>query len=178
MLNRIFVATCLFAGAAFADNVMHPSTPILDRPTLMSPACGHVPPSRTATFIPKDTTTQGNWKSVNGTEGAIVLGDSASTPALVTVATAGSTTYNGRTEKIEILDSAANVLDSRTLTAFRAGQFQSDVERRRRRALLPLAHTFTPGRPRTTAPARVRPAPRLPGPDMLPLPQSPNENTP
>jgi hypothetical protein len=42
------------------------------------------PSSSSATFVKLDATTQGNWRGVYGSEGYIVVGDSASNPAYVT----------------------------------------------------------------------------------------------
>jgi hypothetical protein len=52
---------------------------------------GSPPPA--ATFVKTDTTTQGNWKSAYGSQGAIVVGDSSVLPAYAAVSTAGSGTF-------------------------------------------------------------------------------------
>jgi hypothetical protein len=137
-------------------------------------------PSATAAFLGKDTATQGNWKSAYGSEGGIVMGDTAVLPAYATVTPVGHTTgvWNpgtadrrallkrasatdrvagfwtsfsnfsvalnftdnrthrvalyaldwdnyggGRTQTIEVLDTDGNVLDTRALTGFQAGQY-------------------------------------------------------
>ena len=47
-------------------------------------------PSSTVTFVKTDNTTAGNWKSVYGTEGYNVVGDTASYPSYVSVTPAGN----------------------------------------------------------------------------------------
>ena len=49
--------------------------------------------SGTAAFVKTDTTTQGNWKSVYGAQGAIVLGDSSSLPSFATITPAANQSY-------------------------------------------------------------------------------------
>jgi hypothetical protein len=51
------------------------------------------PPTGTAAFAKTDTTTQGTWKSVYGSQGANVIGDSASYPSYVTATPSGNANY-------------------------------------------------------------------------------------
>src|SRR5579871_6722017 len=47
----------------------------------------------TATFLPLDTTTTGNWVGVYGHDGFIIPNDASSPPAYATVTSSGATAY-------------------------------------------------------------------------------------
>jgi len=50
---------------------------------------GSAPPSGTAAFVEQDSTTQGNWQGVYGTDGYVVIGDLTSNPSYVTPVASG-----------------------------------------------------------------------------------------
>jgi subtilisin family serine protease len=54
---------------------------------------GGAPAGNMATFLKSDTTTSGTWRGVYGSEGANVIGDTASYPSYVTVTPAGNSAY-------------------------------------------------------------------------------------
>ncbi len=94
---------------------------------------GGSPHAGTASFVRTDTTTGGSWKGVYGADGYNVINDTASYPAYVSATPSGNAvalylldwdTYNGgRTERVDILDSNNNVLDSRNVSGFVNGQY-------------------------------------------------------
>jgi hypothetical protein len=55
-----------------------------------------------AAFVKTDTTTQGSWKSVYGSQGANVIGDSASYPSYVTVTPSGNSYWLGATSTTDV----------------------------------------------------------------------------
>jgi len=59
-------------------------------------------PLGSAVFVKTDTTTQGSWKSVYGSQGANVIGDSASYPSYVTVAPSANATYLWAASTIDV----------------------------------------------------------------------------
>ncbi len=51
------------------------------------------PPSATASFIKSDTTTQGNWENVYGSQGYDIVGEPSSLPSYASVTPSGSSVY-------------------------------------------------------------------------------------
>jgi outer membrane protein assembly factor BamB len=78
--NQVTVTGGNSAPASASDTAVVVTSPILPGP---GPAA----------FVKTDTTTQGSWKSVYGSQGANVIGDSASYPSYVTVTPSHNATY-------------------------------------------------------------------------------------
>ncbi|MCU1262350.1 MAG: putative glycosyl hydrolase [Bryobacterales bacterium] len=86
------------------------------------------PPS--ATFVKADTSTQGNWRSVYGTEGYSVIGDSASIPSYaVAPAPSGNLSYMwaASTSDVRGLQKASNPSDRIASTWYSPTSFTIDL---------------------------------------------------
>ncbi len=69
-----------------------------------------VTPTSTATFVGEDTTTQGNWVGVYGSEGYTIAGNASSYPAFAQVSVSGETNYTwaASTSDVRALQTASN----------------------------------------------------------------------
>ena len=71
------------------------------------------PPTTSATFVKADTTTQGSWRSVYGTDGYIVIGDNSSNPAYASPVASGNQAYTwaSSTSDVRAVQKASNPSD-------------------------------------------------------------------
>jgi hypothetical protein len=91
---------------------------------------GSAPPATTATaaFVGADTTTQGSWKGVHGSDGYNVIDDAVSYPAYAQVAPSGQLDYTwaASTTDLRALQKAASTTD-RLAAAWYGATFSIDV---------------------------------------------------
>ena len=85
--------------------------------------------SNSAAFVKTDTTTQGSWKGVYGTNGYNVIDDTVSYPAYVTVTPAGQSNYvwAGSTSDVRALQKALSSTDRIAATWYTSGSFTIDL---------------------------------------------------
>jgi hypothetical protein len=90
---------------------------------------GSSPPLATATFVKTDTSTSGSWKGAYGTDGYIVMGDTASTPAYATVTPSGNLSYTwaGSTSDSRALQKATSPTDRIAACWYNSTPFSIDL---------------------------------------------------
>jgi hypothetical protein len=86
------------------------------------------PPPVSATFLRVDTTTQGNWKGVHGSDGYQIINDTSAYPAYAQVAvTGGAYTWMTSTSDVRASRKAASATDRIASTWFATTGFTFDV---------------------------------------------------
>jgi hypothetical protein len=85
--------------------------------------------SGTATFVTLDTTTQGNWKGVYGSNGYNIINNSVAYPSYVTVTPSGvsATTWVGSSTDVRALLKAASSTDRIAATWYNSSSFLIDM---------------------------------------------------
>src|SRR6202022_3329975 len=87
------------------------------------------PGTGTATFVTLDTTTQGNWKGVYGSNGYNVINDRVAYPSYVTVTPSGVNAYTwaGSSTDVRALLKAASSTDRIAATWYNTSPFLIDM---------------------------------------------------
>jgi len=83
----------------------------------------------TASFVRMDTTTQGNWRSMYGVDGHVVIGDNSSNPSYVSPAVIGAATYvwANSTPDVRALQKGSNPADRIAGTWYGTTPFTIDL---------------------------------------------------
>jgi hypothetical protein len=119
------------AGGAPTPQAQQPATLPTATPTPIPTATATATPQPTnsVTFVALDTTTQGNWQSTYGSQGAIVVGDTQNLPGAIQVTPANQSGYTwaGSTSDPRALQKVSNSSDRIAACWYSSSAFTIDI---------------------------------------------------